>query len=450
MLKKILTTLFLIVCLVPLVRGERITTLFEQSFYSGLALGKGARTWGMGGTSLAVPSDVLPSSWNPAGLSSLSRPALSLSFSQESLNLKTQDGKSTTPFYGTTASMSIRENESGLNGRGVDFAAFAFPLRVSRFRMVAQFSYSRQVPYSFAIDYGYQYRYQSYYRFDYDYRYNANPSGGLDLLTLSLATELFRGIRVGFHIHRWSNGFTFPSREFYDYSFENYFGWTGEWTEEFGDRVELNISGFSLDVGALVNLGNRFFAGLVFRTGCRASLQYTNTAEYRNSYSGEEMTHSVSGAGKISLPASFGVGASVQAFPNMLLAVDYVRTLWSRAQIWDYVRASSGTDSPQPRDYTFPSLRPPEVVGQRDTSQLHGGMEYILRIGAVSLPLRWGLFYDEHYFYGDSGEKVVSTGYTLGLGLRWHGAAIDAAWIKGVSRSRFVRNSLRVSFSLGF
>jgi hypothetical protein len=450
MRKKILAILFLSVGLVPFVGAERITPLLKQAIYGGLALGKGARAWGMGGTSLAVLDDPIASSWNPAGLASLSRPALSLSFSAESLNLKPQEEESAFPFYGTAASVSIRELESSLNGRALDFAALTFPLRISQFRLVTQLSYRRQVPYSFGIDCGYQYRYQSYYRFDYDYRYSASPTGGFDLLTLSLATEVFRGVRVGLHINRWSNGFTFPGQEFYHYSFENYFGWNGEWTEEFKDRVEFKISGFSLDAGALFNLDNRFSVGLVFRTGCRANLQYSNTAEYRNSHSGENFSQTGSGTGKISFPASIGLGASIQASRNLLLAVDYVRILWSRARIREYVRASSGTEAPEPRDYTFPSMRPPEIVGQRDTNQLHGGMEYVLRVGSGGVPLRCGLFFNEHYFYGDSGEKVASSGYTLGLGLRWRNAAIDAAWIREVSRSRFVRNSLRVSFSLGF
>jgi long-subunit fatty acid transport protein len=450
MSKKILAIFFLIVGLVPLVWAQRMTPILEQVIYGDLALGKEARIWGMGGASLAVPSDALPSSWNPAGLASLSRPAAYLSFSQESLSPKTREDRSASPFYGTTASVSIRELESSLNGRALDFAAFALPLKISGFRLAAQLSYSRQVPYSFDIDCAYQYRYQSYYRFDYDYQYKASPTGGFDLLTLSLAAEVFRGVSVGFHIHRWSNGFDFQGQESYQYSIENYFGWSGEWTEEYGDRCEFKISGLSLDVGILFNFSHRLFAGLVFRSGCRTHLQFSNNAEYRNSHSGEDFNQTGSGAGEISFPASIGLGVSIHAAKNLLLAADYVRTLWSRARIRDYVRTSSGPDSPEPRDYTFPSMTPPEIVGQKDASQLHGGVEYVSRIGSVGVPLRCGFFFDEHYFYGDSGEKVTSAGYTLGLGLRWNNVAIDTAWVKAASRSRFVRNSLRVSLSLGF
>jgi len=425
--------------LVSSVRAEHINVLFDQAFYGRLYLGEGVRGWGMGGSSLAVPGDAAAASSNPAGLAVLPKASAVLIYGHDQLELSSKVPRST----------SVIELESHLAGGRVDFGAISVPLRILGWPVVSGLSYRRRIPYSFNMTYAYQYRREAAYRFDYDYQYSGDVSGGFDAVSVSLASQVTRGVQFGVNIHRWFNGFTRPGQESYAYSLENYYGFTGEWREDRSDRVEFKVSGYSLDIGILVNHREKVFAGLVYRTGASLSLKYANSAEYRNDSTGEVFTGTAAGRGRLCLPASLGAGVAFQASRSVLLAVDYVRTFWSSARIRDYVRAPSGDALPEVADFTYPSLTQPDVVSQKDTGHLHAGLEVTLRLGSLCLPLRSGVFADGHYFYSPKGTPLRTVGYTLGFGLRWRRMALDAAWAKGYSQDRYAHDTLKVSCSYG-
>ena len=444
----LLLGLLLVLC--PAVRADHLYGLFEQSVFGRYALGLGARAWGMGGAQLAVPGDpAAASSWNPAGLAALRGPSVAFSYASD--NLRLIPGETGVNLYGNgiTATGIIKEVTSTASGSAVDFAAVGFPFRLLGRRAAAQFSYRRQIPYSFNIDYGYAYRYSAYYNFDYDYYYSASPAGGLDALTLSLAADVIPGVRAGFNVHRWSNNFALPTRELYTYSLANYYGWDGDWREDMSDRVEWRGTGVSADFGLLADVQGKILAGMVFRTGFRSGVDYSNAAEYHDSYTGEAYAGSAAGEGTIVFPASFGYGGAVRPLPGLTAALDVVQTFWSKARIRNYARANARGGLPAARDYGFPTLRPPEVVGQRDTTSAHVGLEYEARLGPVRVPLRCGLFQEKHFFYDRQGERVASFGYALGLGFRFGGAALDLAWVQTRSKDRFARDSIRVSLQYG-
>ena len=125
--------------LVSSVRAEHINIIFDQAFYGRLCLGEGARAWGMGGVSLAVPGDAAAVSWNPAGLAVLPKASWVLSYGHDQLELRPK----------TPESRSIIELESSLAGGRVDFAAVAVPLRILGWPVVSGLSYRRRIPYSF-------------------------------------------------------------------------------------------------------------------------------------------------------------------------------------------------------------------------------------------------------------------------------------------------------------
>jgi len=446
MKRSLLPLLGLLLVFGPAARADDFYGLFEQSVFGRYSLGLGARAWGMGGAQLAVLGDpAADSSWNPAGLTSFTRPSVALSYAREDLRLVPGDTGISFYFYGTPANGRIQELDSAASGSALDFAAVACPFRLLGRTIVAQFSYRRQIPYTFDIDYGYAYRYTAYYTFNYDYLYSAAPSGGLDALTLSLATEVVQGVRAGVNLHRRAMSFTLPTRESYAYSLANYYGWDGDWREDLSDRVELRGTGVSADFGLLADIQGKIFAGVVFRTGFEADLDYSNAAEYHDSYTGESLGGSAAGQGRISFPASFGYGGAVRPLPGLTVALDVVQTFWSKARIRDYARANARGGIPAARDYGFPTLRPPEVVGQRDTSSTHAGLEYELRLRSLRLPLRCGLFQEKHFFYDRQGERVSSFGYAVGLGLRFGGAALDLAWVQASAKGHYRRDSLRVS-----
>jgi len=434
----------------PAVRGDDFTGLIEQSIFGRYPLGLGARAWGMGGAQLAVLGDpAAASSWNPAGLAALRGPSVALSYASD--NLRLIPGETGVNLYGSgiVVTGTIRERPSTASGSAVDFAAIALPFRLLGRPAAVQFSYRRQIPYSFQIDYGYAYRYSAYYGFDYDYFYSASPTGALDALTISMAAEVVPGLRAGVNLHRWSNNFTLPTQESYVCNLANYYGWDGSWREDMSERVELKATGVGADFGLLADVQGKIFAGAVFRTGFEAGLDYSNAAEYHDGYSGESFRASAAGQGRLAFPASFGYGGAVRPLPGLTVALDVVQAFWSRARIRNYARANARGGVPAARDYGFPTLRPPEVVGQRDSTSAHLGLEYEARLGSVRVPLRCGLFQEKHFFYDRQGERVASFGYALGLGLRFGGAALDLAWVQATAKGHFRRDSLKISLQFG-
>lgn len=441
MRKRLFLVFTLLLASVAAGRTEHIGALFEQVFYGRFCLGEGARAWGMGGGCLAVPGDASALSWNPAGVAGLKSASGTLSVGHDRLELSPGSGESLTDRF--------RETESRLVGGRIDLAAIAAPIKVLGRQLVLALSYRRRVPYGFDMTYAYRYHYQSFYRFDYDYQFAGEASGGLDTVVLSLAAEPLRGVRLGVNVLRWSNGFIWPGRETYAYSFEDFYGWDGEWHEDLSDRVTFRISGYSLDLGALISLRERYFFGLVLRTGASLALNYANAAEYSNSHTGEASSGAADGRGRLTLPASLGAGVALQASRNVLLSLDCIRTFWSRALVVDYVRAPSGGALPAAADFHFPSLTSPDVAFQRDSAHFHAGVEVTLRLGALSMPLRTGAFVDGHYAASARGTAVRSVGYTLGFGLRWRRMALDAAWVRGFPADRCAQDTLKASWTYG-
>ena len=92
-----------------------------------LTLGSGARAYGMGGAFLARADDATAASWNPAGLSYLRVPEVSL--------------------VGVSNSFDVTRGLSSdsFEGRAIDFAAFTWPIGLGDVRGAVQLSYQRAI-----------------------------------------------------------------------------------------------------------------------------------------------------------------------------------------------------------------------------------------------------------------------------------------------------------------
>ena len=96
---------------------------------SNIVLGVGARALGMGGAFLARPDDATAATWNPAGLSYLRRPEVSVVgntlSAHSTLGLDTTHGNAST----------------------LDFLAITYPLSFGGSAGSAQISYQRAIPF---------------------------------------------------------------------------------------------------------------------------------------------------------------------------------------------------------------------------------------------------------------------------------------------------------------
>ena len=107
--------------------AQRDTDRIDITGRQNLTLGSGARAYGMGGAFLARADDATAASWNPAGLSYLRLPEVSLVGAYNSFDISR--GLSTDSFHGQT----------------VDFGAFTWPVAMGGTRGAVQLSYQRAV-----------------------------------------------------------------------------------------------------------------------------------------------------------------------------------------------------------------------------------------------------------------------------------------------------------------
>src|SRR5688500_13393226 len=151
---------------------------------SSVDVGSGARAYGMGGAFLARADDATAASWNPAGLSYLRRPELSLvgartSFAAEEVR---PGGFVTT--------------ESG-SGRVADFVAATHPVTLGPLSGAVQVSYQRVI--TFTDD-----RREE----NVDVIRTGESTGGFDVVALGTGFRAFNALRVGATLNRWLNGYT--------------------------------------------------------------------------------------------------------------------------------------------------------------------------------------------------------------------------------------------------
>ncbi len=401
----------------------------------------------MGGTQIAAPGDAETGSWNPAAPARLKRPSAQVAFSVDRVN-GVLERTSYSFLSGVVRNTgSITPTRAAASLASVDSLRFAYPLHLAGRTLVTSLAYRRQLSPPGQVEATYLFRHQSLYRFDYDHAYNGSGSGGFDTISVSVASEVASSVRLGATLHRWFGGTTASYRESYRYDIANYYGWDGAWTESLGDELRLHVSGFSLDLGAQLSVENKYFAGVVYRSGLTAGVDYSNAPSYENGYTHETSSARYSSRGSLVLPASIGAGAAVRLLPALTVAVDHVRTRWSQARLESYARTTAQGAVPQPRDYIYPTMKPIDLVAQSDAGRSSAGAEYVLDVGRVQLPLRAGVFYQQTYY--DDGH-TGALGTTLGVGIRWRGVSVDTAWIRETAAGRYRRNSVRTSIGYAF
>ena len=440
----------LVLCLLPSQAAAQGGRIDESPLYNRLATGAGARAWGMGGAQIAVPGEGEAITWNPATIGTLGRPHVSFSFSGDRLagdlaptTYRSPSGQR----VGLVDIGSITPTLSHASGHAVDFVAVVFPFNVGRRRVVAGLAYDTHLSFSQQADSAYQFRHDSMYTFNYDYAYSAAGTGGFDTVTFSIASELARGLIVGANIHRWFNGPSVPATESYNYSVVNVYSWTGTYNEVFTDRVNLDISAFSIDLGGLILLGNRFSAGVIYRGGFGADVSYSNAPSYRNDHTGDSFSSSLSGASVLRIPSTIGAGVAARLGSRLTVAIDHVQTRWSRAQIDAYARTTAQGAAPAPTAYAFPTMKPVGTVQQSDAGRSAVGAEYSLRLKSWSVPVRAGVFYQQTYVNDGS---PGAWGVAAGAGIRRGHMVVDAAWVRDRASGRYARNAVRTSLGYTF
>jgi long-subunit fatty acid transport protein len=394
----------------------------------------------MGKAYLAVSDDSSASSWNPAGLAALSRAEFSISFSYNNLKTNIPDYAYSRPETGYNIYYRVSEVNSRSFGTYFDFLSFAFPFHIAGKNIVAQISYQRKISFSVTDEYDYKFEYQSRYQYDYDYRYRAEGSGGFDIISISAASEILRGLQFGVSINRWFNGYTMPTEEVYLYSLANYYGLTEDWEDRATDSLEFEISGYNISVGLLYKISDRVNVGLVYKSPFQGDIDYSNKADYWDGYNDSHQSGTYSSEGKIIFPSSFGAGIAFHVSDDLLVSFDYMKTFWSKGKIKDYARANSAGGVPSSEEFLYPTMKIPDLYEQMNTRQYRLGGEYLIKKELITIPLRAGISYDFQYSLDTENIQKKCLGISIGSGVRWKNLSLDLAMVNYFGKYKYAHD----------
>ena len=408
---------------------DRIDLTGQQN----LTLGAGARAYGMGGAFIARADDATAASWNPAGLSYLRTPEVSLAVNHNSFREK--------GFEVDT-----------LQGGSFDFAAFTWPVALGDTRGSIQLSYQRAIGFdgTRTIDSG------------GGRRTEGSGDGGFDVLAFGTGLRPTRRLRLGVTVNRWLNGYeqtvvrTIPGnlrplREF---------------------ESDFRPRGWSFNLGVLWTPVENLNIGGVFKTPFRADLTlskkrkdfWASDSGFENETFNAASTEDVS----IDFPASVGFGISWRVRDTLTISADFTQSRWSKAFIDNYFilpptpRRNDPSQPPNPPPpIVYDELPYPTLVSEQvDAQQIRAGVEWVvISSPRVKVPLRAGYFNDRQITAYPDGRVPRYNGVTVGTGLILGRFLLDVAYLLefgsdndpvevGPSESEGVGTIVPVEFSL--
>jgi len=376
-----------------------------------LALGSGARAFGMGGAFLARADDATAASWNPAGLSYLRSPELSLVGTRNAFDRGQQGLPATDSLVGYTP----------------DFMAVAYPLDIRGVSGAVQLSYQRI--FSFGGTRTIQRN---------DFTFNTTGEGGFDVVALGTGLRLTRSLRFGGTLNRWFNGYH-QHRVRTPLGGQRARGGTEQ-------DIDYRLSGWNLNAGSIWSPIENLNVGGVIKTAFTGKVDLSRSrVDSFSAPANESPPPPTSNAyglgGSLHLPGAFGIGLSWRPTSPLTLSADYTRTFWSTGQIHRFflLAATPSPDPgqpvepPQPEPSELLDLEYPTLSGsdrpQEDTEQVRIGGEYVIVGRRLRLPVRAGFFTDRQYFLDNSGHPPRFTGVTVGLGVATRSLLVDAAYV---------------------
>jgi len=378
-----------------------------------VTIGSGARALGMGGAFLARADDATAASWNPAGLSYLRRPEISLVGASNSFETTLEGGdvSSLDEFVGQTP----------------DFLSVAYPFEVGGTTGAAQLSFQRTFG-SFAGD-------RNIARGET--RLVLSGSGGFDVLALGVGVQPSRRIRVGGTLNRWINGYSLEKERLL--------------RRRTQQEVDFGFSGWNVNLGVIWTPVEALNVGLVGKTPFSGDVDLSRRrTDFESGVDGapDTVTSNAfrSDAVVLDFPGAVGVGLSWRPRNALTLAADYTRTFWSEGKVHNYfVLPKQG--EPTPPDEVFDVLPYPrlELGDQVDTDQLRLGLEYVLIRGRLKWPLRVGYFNDRQFFSTDSGTPRFN-GFTAGTGIIVGPLLVDIAYLQ--ERGSYTDGDVAINVSI--
>lgn len=355
----------------------------------------------MAGAFLARPDDATAASWNPAGLSYLRIPEVSVATLWGDLQQQTR-----------AAGQVTRELED--SGWSPDFVAATWPIAIGPatgavqvgFQRVISFNYDRTIAQEESLR-------------------TIDQAGGFDVVAIASGLQVSNALRFGLAINRWRNG--------YEQSFER-----TQSTRPSSQSVDFRISGWSFNLGGIWSPVESLNLGAVLKSSFTASAELTR--ERKDFDEAGNLLGSASWESddlEVDFPMAFGFGASWRPRSPLTFSADYTRTDWSESTVRNYFVLKPqrpevpGEDVQEFEELPYPSL----IASQVDTEQFRMGVEYVVFFGRVRWPLRAGYFTDRQLFRSyDPATRSSSTipslhGFAAGTGIIIGRVLADIAWV---------------------
>jgi long-subunit fatty acid transport protein len=356
-----------------------------------LDLGSGARALGMGGAFLARPDDATAASWNPAGLSYLRRPEVSVA------GLRSEQRSRSVNADG------IVTLEDRLRSTNPDFLAAAFPFELHDWNAAVTIGFQRVIPFGGTRDIARGAQVQLHTR------------GGFDVFAAGLGVQLSQRVRVGGTVNRWANG--------YGVALER------DVVRPTNRETDLKLKGWNFNLGLIFSPWEDLNVGVVGKTpfAGRVSLErsredFTGTATGVVSSTNSAFRNDL----RLHFPAALGIGTSWRPSPPLTVSLDVTRTFWSDSWIENFFDVPPAPGQPRVfKRLPFPTLR---GLPQADTQQIRAGVEYVVVRGSLKWPLRAGYVNDRQYFQAVDGPPYLNA-FTVGTGLLAGPFLLDVAYV---------------------
>jgi long-subunit fatty acid transport protein len=429
-----------IVVLAAATASGQVFSLINQSVSN--ITGTGARAHGMGGAFIALADDATAASWNPAGLSQLSRPEFSIVYEQfsgdyDTMALFVEDYGDFEPFPFTIESST--NSPGDFDDSNLTFASASYPFQVGKKTLVTQVSYRRMASFPDLERGGGRFAELldpdgvPLAEFETVLDSNDEFSGGIDAYTISLATQLGGHVRIGLS----ANYVELDIRNHFEYVEVDVAAPEVCWDCRVFDAEE-SFSDWNFDIGLQWQPIRELTFGAVYHADFDADHDYRVTIQRSFYDPGSDQVIDLvpatsSGSTSVHFPDGWGAGVAWRPTERLTFAVDYSEMNWSEGRVEEYRSPGWTPDGTpgvgDPREIGFPF-----TVDQEDSWTARGGGEYVFMFSSgLIIPVRAGYFEEKQFaafseFVGAE-DAPVFKGYSLGTGFAYKNIQFDIAWV---------------------
>jgi long-subunit fatty acid transport protein len=347
--------------------------------------GNGARSAGMGYAFTGVADDASAIAWNPAGLTQLeSMEASAIARFGFGSASKDYDPGTGLGWYlnGNNFFLEVSDANYDVSSKtSLNFASFIIPLEIGSFKIVAGGAYRNLYDFAGANTFtaeGELSMNGNVISSNSTYQSKSETFGGVNAISPSLAMSLNDMVSVGITFNFLSGS--------YGESFSNTI--EGNPISDYSEKDYIEFSGNSMDIGVLLKLSDMFRIGGTFNLG--------HTLSMKNKLSDDTFD--------LEVPMFYSVGIGLNLGDNFLLAADYHSRPWSNAEYDDG-----------------------DIFSDYDINSFHAGLEYLIFLGNVVMPVRAGFYTQPTLNEDANGDQIASNRITGGIGLVLGNIVLDGA-----------------------